>query len=561
MARELQGRNVGNISFGALALLLQSAYPTAGAISFVASSLFALLPDAQEKQALDTLRKDLQKKLRHALEHYLSENVADDAEAAELWQATFAFIEAFPLHEKAWLECRSGEEAAEKVFALPDAEASLAQSVAQPERVAKVKELVRICYREVYKERDHLRGLEERLSPFFAENYALLAEKIDKLDDKLEHHLPYLIQRAQKVLKRTYTLARIHIPQRHYQPHHPPSELLRADLVGAVVFHGREQESADIAAWCQQDNPVALRCYAAQGGMGKTRLFIEMCKERQKEAWRAGFLSEEDLLKIEDDMWQYLFSGDRHLFLVLDYAERHLKEDFAKFLRKLDEVLIEHAPKHKIRVVLLTRDISADLAQSDWWRALKAEHKDISATLSIVEFDTLASVTAVAEQSQRIHLRQKYFGYAVETFAAILHKSYNPASIAQIDFSLDYMDRILYLQARALAFVEGVELKEEKDILEHILIREEGFINKQLSRYDFQLHHLVIAEILTVFADSDELNTRAQAIKRLKRLYPDWLAKDLAAIVDTLHIIYGGKQWIEPAMPDIIIEEWRRKLR
>jgi hypothetical protein len=73
--------------------------------------------------------------------------------------------------------------------------------------------------------------------------------------------------------------ALIEIPQRLWKPNRsPPGALLRADHENAVPFHGRESETTDILSWCGRDLGIGVRLYTGAGGMGKTRLFLELCK-------------------------------------------------------------------------------------------------------------------------------------------------------------------------------------------------------------------------------------------------------------------------------------------
>src|ERR1019366_4449886 len=59
----------------------------------------------------------------------------------------------------------------------------------------------------------------------------------------------------------------------------------RREVVG---FVGRERELAALAAWCQDDQAGRLRLLTGPGGVGKTRLAIELADRMRGGGWRAG---------------------------------------------------------------------------------------------------------------------------------------------------------------------------------------------------------------------------------------------------------------------------------
>ena len=71
-----------------------------------------------------------------------------------------------------------------------------------------------------------------------------------------------------------------------------PSYLLDAKRE-VVPFHGRTQELADLDAWAEKDQPLAVRLYEAPGGMGKTRLLHQLCHDLNDKGWITGFLAKD----------------------------------------------------------------------------------------------------------------------------------------------------------------------------------------------------------------------------------------------------------------------------
>ncbi|MFT3766211.1 MAG: hypothetical protein QM820_11965 [Minicystis sp.] len=95
---------------------------------------------------------------------------------------------------------------------------------------------------------------------------------------------------------------------------HGPAALLNARHE-VVPFHGREDVLEEMRAWCESGDGVRVRLIHAAGGMGKTRLAIELCRQmREERGWRAGFLAEG--ARISE-----LMESERPVLAVIDYAE------------------------------------------------------------------------------------------------------------------------------------------------------------------------------------------------------------------------------------------------
>ena len=151
--------------------------------------------------------------------------------------------------------------------------------------------------------------------------------------------------------------ALIGLPERPWRPGvSPPGALLRADIEGAVPFHGRRnEETAGLEAWCEGAVAIGVRLYTGAGGMGKTRLFIEMCRRLRARQWRAGFLDHR-AAGTPAAMWSKLMHHPDPLFLVLDYAGNPPGGTRGS-VREAFKV----GDDRRVRIVLLAR------AADDWW--------------------------------------------------------------------------------------------------------------------------------------------------------------------------------------------------
>src|SRR5262249_24007685 len=115
-------------------------------------------------------------------------------------------------------------------------------------------------------------------------------------------------------------------------------------------------------------NPTAASIIHGPGGLGKTRLMIEVVHELAKEGWLAGFVDRNTLLHPSrgPQLENLIRAGRdaRGLLLVLDYAEGRSDEVKAVARLMLER---ERAGRPPARLVLLAR------AVSDWWRELSAD--------------------------------------------------------------------------------------------------------------------------------------------------------------------------------------------
>ena len=90
---------------------------------------------------------------------------------------------------------------------------------------------------------------------------------------------------------------------------------------GLVRFTGRDRELAELLAWCQDDSPNGVRLVTGPGGVGKTRLSVELCARLHSDRWRCvrvGDRKEAAALELARRGWPY------GVLLVVDYAETRI---------------------------------------------------------------------------------------------------------------------------------------------------------------------------------------------------------------------------------------------
>ena len=157
-----------------------------------------------------------------------------------------------------------------------------------------------------------------------------------------------------------------------------PAMLLQAKY-GLVPFTGSADVKGDLIEWALARggyvNPTrrdAGRLIHGPGGLGKTRLLIEVAEALRAKGWSAGFLARPDAAEVaakrerRAEALGYLIRGasDNGLLLVMDYAEGRDEE-----IKRLAQQ-IQGRPtddERPIRLMLLTRGVS------EWWTRLVEE--------------------------------------------------------------------------------------------------------------------------------------------------------------------------------------------
>jgi hypothetical protein len=123
-----------------------------------------------------------------------------------------------------------------------------------------------------------------------------------------------------------------------------------------VRFVGRDSELAKLTAWCEDDDAARLRLVTGPGGVGKTRLAVELCRRLKDLGWATERISDGE----EGDAISALRSMTRRrALLVVDYAETRVH--LPKMLAAL-----AGGDGEGIRVLFLAR------STGDWWDRLGA---------------------------------------------------------------------------------------------------------------------------------------------------------------------------------------------
>jgi nucleoside phosphorylase len=209
-----------------------------------------------------------------------------------------------------------------------------------------------------------------------------------------------------------------------------PAALLNARHT-VVDFVGREEPLAELRAFWEGEKLVDARLVYGAGGMGKTRLLMELCKRLGEEkAWRAGFVPKD----LTPDQFAELAASERPTLAVIDYAES--RPGLKALLEK-----VQGKKLGKLRIVLLARNAG------DWLASLcetSAFVKDLLSAHGPLELAALATT-----DDSRIEAFQN----AIKGFARAQGTA--PPTTAGPNLNDPRYSRVLYVHMAALATVQG----------------------------------------------------------------------------------------------------------
>jgi tetratricopeptide (TPR) repeat protein len=206
----------------------------------------------------------------------------------------------------------------------------------------------------------------------------------------------------------------------------------------------------EIQSWCAEDEPISVRLFHGAAGSGKTRLFIEGCRQLRDQGWRAGFVDE----SVEPDCFESLVAAasERPTLAVIDRAESH------PGLGALLQAVVHRRNAGglgRFRLVLIAREVGG------WWEMLQRRSLELRKLLK----DRLPMQVAPLAPSGR----EAVFWDAANQFAAILGRT----PPARLSMALDdpRFDRVLTLHMAALA--SALELTATPETLMEELLRAE----------------------------------------------------------------------------------------
>jgi hypothetical protein len=377
-----------------------------------------------------------------------------------------------------------------------------------------------------------------------------------------------------------------------------PSELLQArfGVVGYVEVSGIR---ADLLDWCTGGaRRSAGRLVHGPGGLGKTRLLIEVAAALRRRGWTAGFLERphEQFEATLKQRWQALdqlvaHGEDDGLLIVIDYAEGRQDE-----VRRVADRLSQRpeTDTRPIRVMLLTR------SAGEWWTTLHEDNPEVQRLFrgSGLAPDVIA-IEEIASAPQRLELFQaslRAFGPPLAAQGYVLPTGApSPEHLRRIETGSGYT-RSLAVQMEALLWLAAAAPEPGApvdDLLGRVLGFERSHWRKLLGTLDEVGVRDVargVAQVTAVHGVSSRGSAERllmaddfyhgqrtarvavdPVVRNLSRVYgrpdgglahlePDLIGEHHVATVGDVELLDGCLHWIATEPPDAQEQQRRRDL-
>jgi nucleoside phosphorylase len=185
-----------------------------------------------------------------------------------------------------------------------------------------------------------------------------------------------------------------------------PTALLNGRY-GYVDFSRREEELKELAAWCEDSEPVRAWLYHGAGGMGKTRLLSHWCGKLRERHWVAGLLGRPTDESRFLERFEALLNGEQDALVVIDYAES--RQNLGTLMERVARRRTA-GRKGRFRLVLLARTAGG------WFEKLQESSSGVQSLLYKQEREIRPLVEETTEA------RQEVFREAARCFARELDK-------------------------------------------------------------------------------------------------------------------------------------------
>jgi tetratricopeptide (TPR) repeat protein len=326
------------------------------------------------------------------------------------------------------------------------------------------------------------------------------------------------------------------------QPAIGPAGLLdpRRGLVG---FTGREHELGGLLAWCEDGRARGVRLVTGPGGVGKTRLSVELCARLDPDRWRC--------VRVGDGEEALALVTARRgwpgpVLLVLDYAETRI--GLGGLLRA---VAADAGP---VRVLLLAR------SAGEWRDRLAAAEPAVRELLTGGDEPLAAAVSGELSNADLVRA-------AVPVFAKALGVAAPSRVLAE---AIPGAVRVLDLHAAALVAVlrsPGARAPVRvsvADVLDELLGHEERFWQGTAARLDLLggPSGMSVAMLRQIVAAAALLGARSreQAVELLERVPGAATSVPVACWLRDLYppegeaADGGGAEWLGSLRPDRLAE-------
>jgi len=315
------------------------------------------------------------------------------------------------------------------------------------------------------------------------------------------------------------------------------SQLLRAEEAIIAFDPKRDPFLISQMSWIESGYPVAVRLLTGAGGVGKTRLALELCLRLKALGWHAGFLLSDCEVSSCEKLVYQIRASDRPCCVVIDYAETRQGVLLATLKALVNAQLVK-----PVRILLLARD------GGEWWAALSA--KDASCE-ALLEGDATSGPFLLPQLHDSELERQKAYLLALETFANVI--GVTPVKhLPNLDDS--HFSRPLYIQMAALMALRGERPRSAEALQRAVVNHEKRYWGRILSlvpgdngEYERQAALLMTLATLSNGIATERSIERAWVVAGERK-------SDLRRIFLALSSLYPDRQGLQGLRPDLIGE-------
>jgi hypothetical protein len=319
------------------------------------------------------------------------------------------------------------------------------------------------------------------------------------------------------------------------------SLLLRAEEALVPFDPARQPDLDALHAWLDDPQwPQAVRLITGAGGLGKTRLALELCRQRLGAGWHAGLLDPSIEPNGITAAWSDLLGFKQPLLIVIDYAETR-----QAVLLALVKRMLQSPPDRgqSVRVLLLARDAA------EWWDRLPS--KDSLCEPFLNGYTTSGPVYLPALH-EAVADRDSAYQRALYAFAEKLGVA---ASKVIPNLEAEHFGRPLYLQMAALLALHGERPTTAEGLTKALLNHEVRYWRGLLAPFGWAEAERLASQLLALATLTGGFATPREARPYWATATASSLARsEFDTLFHTLAPLYPGRQGLQAVRPDLLGE-------
>ncbi len=316
------------------------------------------------------------------------------------------------------------------------------------------------------------------------------------------------------------------------------SKLLRAEEAIVPFDNKRDPFLKTQIDWIESsDYPIKIRLLTGAGGVGKTRLALELCRRLQGDGWQAGFLISDCEIGQATMLASQIIKAGQPCCVVIDYAETR-----QPILLAVLKSLLMNPPERPVRLLLLARD------GGEWWESLHTKEASCEALLQGLACSGPFTLPQLHDSECD---RQEAYLVALNSFSTRLQTT---APEHSPRLSEAHFTSPLYIQMAALMALRGERPKSAEALPRAMISHERRYWGKALSGLiGDRGEHEKQASILITLA------TLANGIVTDRMIERVWISigedkAQLKQLFKSLTPLYPDRQGLQGLRPDLIGE-------